>query len=150
MPRLNPRRLGALVAGLWAGLLLGTALIGTPAGFALAPRELAGRLAGFMLEREATTSLVLGVVSLLIVRALARDDASARGRSVLSTEVLLVLGALFCTVFGYHGLQPLMASARAGLAPVSFGVLHGVSVGFFGLKTLLVIALAWRLSAPSP
>lgn len=147
MPRVNHRRLGNLVAGLWAGMLLGTALIGTRAGFVVAPRELAGRLTGFMLEREAAFSLVLGVLMLIIVRLQARNDGSRQGGSVMSANVLLVMGALFCTVLGHHGLQPLIDSARAGQGAVSFGVLHGVSVGLFGLKTLLLIALTWRLSA---
>jgi len=36
-------------------------------------------------------------------------------------------------------------SAREG--GVSFKTLHIVSVAFFGLKTLLVLALAWRAAA---
>lgn len=147
MPRVQHQRLAVLLAGLWAGMLVGTALIGTPAGFAAAPRELAGRLAGFMLEREAAISMVLGIGMLMLVRVQARNDAAATGGSVMSTDVLLVLGALFCTVFGHYGLQPMLASARTGQGPLSFGALHGVSVGFFGLKTLLLVVLAWRLSA---
>ena len=41
---------------------------------------------------------------------------------------------------------PMMAAARAGQGSLSFGALHGLSAGFFGLKGLLVLALAWRLT----
>ena len=37
--------------------------------------------------------------------------------------------------------------AKAGKGALSFGALHGVSMGFYGLKLLLVAALAWRLTA---
>ena len=59
----------------------------------------------------------------------------------------MLFGALFCTVAGYFALQPMMAAARAGQGAWSFGALHAVSAVFFGLKTLLVLALAWRLAA---
>ena len=149
-PRFNPRRLGGVLSGVWVGLMVGTALIGTPAGFALAPRDVAGKLAGFMLEREATVSLVIGAVMLILVRALARDDSATSGRSLMSTELLCVMGALFCTLMGHYGLQPWIAAARTGQGALSFGVLHGISVAFFGVKALLVLTLAWRLSAPTP
>jgi hypothetical protein len=64
--------------------------------------------------------------------------------SVLSTEILLLLGTVFCTVAGYFALQPLMAAARAGQGALSFGQLHIISVGFFGAKLLCILALAWR------
>ena len=82
----------------------------------------------------------------LIVRRQARLAAIARTGSVLSTEVLLVLGALFCTVAGYFALQPMLEAARSGQGAFSFGTLHGVSVGFFGIKALLVLVLGWRLA----
>jgi hypothetical protein len=51
--------------------------------------------------------------------------------------------ALFCTIAGYYGLQPLMAEARAGAGVASFAALHGASLALFGLKGLAVLALAW-------
>ena len=59
--------------------------------------------------------------------------------------MLLVLGALFCTIVGYFALQPMMAPARAGQGPLSFGALHGMSSALFALKAVLVGTLAWRL-----
>jgi hypothetical protein len=88
-------------------------------------------------------SLVLGVVVVLIERQRVRS---------FDTTVLLALGAVFCTVAGYYALQPMMAQAHLGQGRWSFGQLHAASLGFYGLKTLLVAALAWRaaLSAPAP
>jgi hypothetical protein len=65
---------------------------------------------------------------------------------LLSAATLLPAGALFCTVAGYYALQPLMSAARAEQGDWSFLTLHALSFGFFGLKTLLVLILAWRSS----
>jgi hypothetical protein len=137
----------ALLAGLWAGLLLGVGLIGAPAGFAVALPEMAGRAAGRMFVQEAYVSLALGIVLLVLTRRQARSDAAASAGSLFSADMLLVLGALFCTVAGHFAIQPMMAAARAGQGSLSFGALHAVSVGFYGVKTLLVLALAWRQTA---
>jgi hypothetical protein len=140
-------RVAPVLAGVWAGALIAVALIGTPAGFALVPRDVAGRLAGFMLQREAYLSIAMSVLLFDIVRGRARAAARAGQGSVMSAEVLLVLGALFCTVFGHFGVTSAMDAAREGRGPLSFGALHGLSVACFGLKGLLVLSLAWRLTA---
>jgi hypothetical protein len=63
-----------------------------------------------------------------------------------SANMLLALGALFCTIAGYFALQPMMEAARQGLpGAMSFGLLHGASSVFFLLKGLLVAALLWRV-----
>jgi len=139
-------RWAAWLAGLWAGILLGIGLIGAPAGFATSLPETAGRTAGRMFAQEAYLSLVLAVVLFLMLRQQARTAAEAGHGSVLNANMLLVLGALFCTVAGYFALQPMMAAARAGQGSLSFGALHGISAGLFGLKALLVAVLAWRLA----
>jgi hypothetical protein len=139
----------AVAAGLWAGVLLAIALIGAPAGFAvLAERADAGRVAGQMFVREAYLSLALAVVLFILERGRARRAAEAGDGSVLNAEMLLLAGVLFCTVAGYFALQPMMAAARAGQGALSFGALHAISTVFYGLKTLLVLVLAWRLSRP--
>jgi hypothetical protein len=43
----------------------------------------------------------------------------------------------------------MMEAARAGQGALSFGMLHAISAGFFLLKGLLVLALAWRLTGIS-
>jgi Domain of unknown function (DUF4149) len=133
-----------LVPGVWAGLLLCVALIATPAPFATLAVQDAGRVVGWIFAREAPISLALGLVLLIWERRSARSRADQGQGSQLSADMLLALGAIFCTVAGYYGLQPLMAAARAGQEGLTFGQLHAASLGLFGLKLLLVFVLAWR------
>lgn len=142
------KRLCAWVAGLWAGLLIGLGFIAAPAGFMSAPPDVAGAIAGRFFGQEAYLALVLSVVLFIFLRRIASDDAHAsivgRKSSLFSADMVLVLGALFCTVAGYFAVQPMMAAAKAGQGSVDFGTLHGLSAGLFGLKTLLVAVLAFR------
>ena len=142
----NPiRQVQAVLAGMWAGVLLCIGAMAAPAAFAVLVPADAGRLVGRLLAQEAYLSLALVVLLFVIERGRSRHaDATGLG-SVLSTNILLLLGTLFCTVAGYFAVQPMMAAARAGQGPWSFGALHAVSGFFFVLKGLLVLALAWRL-----
>ena len=142
-------RLRRLLPALWAGMLLCVALIATPAPFATLSAPEAGRVVGRIFVQEAWASLVIALWLIAAERRRARDAAEARAGSVLSTELLLLLGAVFCTVAGHFGIQPLLPAARSGTGPLSFGQLHAISVLFFGVKTLLVLALAWRAARPS-
>ena len=63
MPML--KRAATCLAGLWCGMLLGVGLVGAPAGFAVAPLEIAGRSAARMFAIEAHASLAIAVVLLL-------------------------------------------------------------------------------------
>ena len=137
-------RLRRLLPGLWAGLLLGMALLATPAPFATLAQADAGRVVARLLAGEAYASLALGVVVLVLERLHARRDASATLGSQFSASMVLALGALFCTVAGYFALQPLMAAAKAGQGAWGFGQLHALSAAFYLVKTGLVLALAWR------
>jgi hypothetical protein len=138
-------RLRRLLPALWAGWLLCVALLATPAAFATLERAAAGRTAGRMLAQEAYTSLGLAVLLLLLERLAARNAApSGQHHPPLGVDVILIAGALFCTVAGYFAVQPMMAAAREGQGPLSFGQLHAVSAVFYIAKTLLVVALAWR------
>jgi hypothetical protein len=137
-----------LLPGLWAGWLLCVALLATPAPFALLTQAEAGRIAGRMLAQEAYTSLALGIVLLVLERWVARRDAAAGQGSQFTAGMVLALGAVFCTVAGYFALLPMMAAARAGQGPLSFGQLHMISAAFYGAKVLLVAALAWRAAGP--
>ena len=131
------------VTALWLGLVVTLALVAAPTLFAMLDRVVAGRLAGQMFRIEAYTSLVAAVVLLLLERRRWRYQAG----TPLSPEILLVAAALFCTVLGYFGLQPMMDAAKAGLStPWGFGVLHGVSTAFFASKGFLLLALLWRLA----
>lgn len=137
-----------LLPGLWTGWLLCVALLATPAPFAMLAQADAGRVAGRMLAQEAYTSLALGIVVLVLERLAARGAATAGRGSQFSVGMVLALGALFCTVAGYFALQPLMAAARAGQGPLSFGQLHAVSAVFYASKLVLVATLAWRAAGP--
>jgi hypothetical protein len=135
-------RFRLLLPGLWAGWLLCVALLATPAPFALLSPAEAGRIAGRMLAQDAYTGLVLGVLLLGLERLAARRAAQGGSGSQFSAGMMLVLGALFCTVVGYFVLQPMMAAARAGQGALSFGQLHGISAVFFLGKIGCVLALA--------
>jgi hypothetical protein len=137
-------RAGRLIPGLWAGVLLCIALIATPAPFATLAAHDAGRVVGRIFAQEAYLSLALGVVVLLLER---RTAGSAEGGARLSTTMILALAAIFCTVFGYFGLQPMLDAARTGQGSWTFGQLHAVSLAFFAGKIVAVAALAWRATA---
>ena len=136
-----------MLAGLWAGILLCIGAIAAPSAFAtLAPAE-AGRVVARVFMHEAYLSLGIAVVLFVIERQRSRQAADLGAGSVFSANLVLLLGTLFCTVAGYFAVQPMLTAARAGQGPVSFMTLHAVSAGFFALKGLLALALAWRLTA---
>ncbi len=99
-----------------------------------------------MFALEAQIGLGIAVALVLLLRHHARQQAERGVGSLFSADLVLVLAAVFCTVAGYFALQPMMAAARAGQGSLSFATLHGLSAGFFGLKAVLVLALAWRLT----
>lgn len=137
-------RLQALVAALWGGFLLCVAFAAAPSAFAVLERANAGLFVGRLFSVEAQLSLAAALVLMLLERRQARDAVDAGAvSSVFSAKLLLPAVALFCTIAGYYGLQPLMADARAGAGIASFGALHGASLAFFGIKGLAVLALAW-------
>ena len=139
-------RVAAVVAGLWAGILLCVGAIAAPSAFAtLAPTD-AGRFVARMFMQEAYLSLAVAIVLFVIERQRSRQVAAAGAGSIFSTNLVLLLATLFCTVAGYFAVQPMMAAARAGQGTLSFMTLHAVSGGLFVLKGLLVLALTWRLT----
>ena len=140
-------RLRIVLPALWAGVLLCVAFIATPAPFATLTTQDAGRVVGRIFAQEAYLALGFAVLLFIMERSRARTQAAAGRGSVLSTEIVLILGTLFCTVAGYFAIQPMMAGARAGQPGPSFATLHIASTVFFGLKTILVIALAWRATS---
>ncbi len=140
-------RFAALIAGLWAGVLLCIGAIAAPAAFATLARPDAGRFVNRLFEQDAWLSIAVALVLFAIERQRSRDMAAAGTGSVFSVNLMLLLGTLFCTVAGYFAVQPMVESARAGQGSLSFGALHAISAGFFVVKGLLVLALAWRLSA---
>jgi hypothetical protein len=138
-------RLRRLLPACWVGALLCLAMIAAPASFALLDRAVAGRVVGQIFLQEAWLSLVLGLLLLMLERLRARRGL----QPVLSTEMLLTLGTMFCTLMGYFAIQPFMPAARSGHLALSFGQLHATSAMFFGAKILLLGVLSWRGAAPS-
>lgn len=134
------------LAAAWAGVLLCIGSMAAPSAFAILSRVDAGRYVGRLFAEEAYLSLGLGMLLFFVERRRAGMAAAAGAGSVFSTEMLLLLGTIFCTVAGYFAVQPMMAAARLGQGAWSFGALHAASGGFFVLKALLVAALAWRFS----
>ena len=128
-------RLRRLLPALWAGMLICIAALAAPAAFANLTGADAGRVVGHIFVREAWLSLVLAALLLLLERA-----SGAPGR----VDRLLLWGTVACTLLGYFAIQPLMPAARAGQGVLSFGQLHLISTLFYGLKTVLVLTLAWR------
>ena len=141
------QRVATVVAGVWAGALACIGAIAAPAAFATLSSPDAGRFVSRVFMVEAYTSLAFAVLLFLIERRRTRDAAEAGAGSLFSANLVLLLGTLFCTVAGYFAIEPMMAAARAGQGPWSYGALHAASASLFVLKGLLVLALAWRLTA---
>lgn len=134
-----------LLPGIWFGVLLAIALIATPAASGALDKASFGAVARAIFAREAPTSLVFGVLILVIERRDALARHMATGASQFSVEMMLAAGALLCTVAGYYGLEPMMEQARSGaITTLTFLQLHAISLAFFGVKGLLVLALAWK------
>lgn len=143
------QRFRIVLAALWLGLVTTLALVAAPTAFAVLERQVAGLVAGQMFRIEAHVALGLAAALFVIERRIAARRAAAGQGSVLSAELVLVLGALFCTVLGYFALQPMMAAAKAGQGGWSFGQLHGISSALFALKGLMLLALLWRMAGGS-
>jgi hypothetical protein len=143
-------RFAKLLAALWLGLVVTLGGVTAPLAFQVLERGLAGQLAGACFRLEAQLSLGAAMLLFMVHRKIAQQQAEAGQGSRISTELLLVLGALFCTVLGYFALQPMMEAARAGTGIYSFGTLHGASSLLFLLKGVLLLVLVWRGTAGAP
>lgn len=146
---MNVTRLQSLLSGLWAGLLLAVGGVAAPSLFAVLERQAAGAGAGQIFQMEARISLAMAVLLFVLERRRVRDLVeSGESTSAMSATLLMALGALFLTVFGGFVLHPLIQAAKAGQpTALSFAALHGLSAALYWGKALLVLVLAWRLSA---
>ncbi len=129
-------RVGRILPALWAGVLICIAALAAPAAFANLAVADAGRVVAYVFVREAWLSLVLAGLLLVLERR------HGTGR----VNALLLWGTVVCTLLGYFAIQLLMPAARAGQGALSFGQLHLISTLFYGLKTALVLTLAWRVA----
>jgi len=142
-------RVQSLLSGLWAGLLLAVGGVAAPSLFAVLERQAAGTGAGQIFQMEARISLGMAILLFVLERRRVRDLVEeGQSTSAMSATLLMALGALFLTVFGGFVLHPLIQAAKAGQpTALSFGAMHGISAALYWAKTLLVLILAWRLSA---
>jgi hypothetical protein len=136
-------RWARLLPGLWAGLLLGIALIAAPTAFAVLPRAQAGQMVARVFVQEAWLGMALAGLLLWVEHSCSRRDRRVVQRGVPGKRVVLLWGTVGCTLVGYFGVAWLMSAARAGQGPFGFGQLHAASTVFFAVKTLLVLRLAW-------
>ncbi|OWQ91972.1 hypothetical protein CDN99_06310 [Roseateles aquatilis] len=141
-------KIRALLAALWAGELLAVALLAAPNAFATLERAMASQYVGRLFEMDARFALAAGVLLVLMERRLHRDGEV--GGSAMNWGFLLPLIAIGCTVAGYYALQPMMEAAKQGQGRWTFLQLHAVSLVFFGLRTIAVLALAWRVMPRGP
>lgn len=148
-PAAAPGGLSALARALvlvWLGVMGSIAALVAPLAFELFARAEAGRLMGRIFALEAAVSCAVVVVALVLHRqARARSSPEGSGGGLDAVVIGLAL-ALFCTVAGFYGLQPMMAQARAGQGALGFGALHAVSSAFFAVKAAALAFVAWRLS----
>ncbi|MEN9452164.1 MAG: hypothetical protein RLZZ369_1223, partial [Pseudomonadota bacterium] len=92
-------------------------------------------------------AIVLFIIERQRVRQAAEQDQNG---SAMSANLLLVLTALFLTVFGQFALHPMIEAAKAGEPTrLSFGALHGISASLYWLKAVLLLVLSWRLTSPA-
>lgn len=112
-----------------------------PNAFATLARPEAGAYVGRLFLLDARTSLVLGVLLLLIEQRRQREAHPERLR--FGARLCWPIAALYFTVLGFDGLRPAMEAARAGQGPASFALLHGLSMACFAAKIACVAALAW-------
>ena len=146
---MNLLRFQTWLAGVWAGLMLAVGGLAAPSLFLVLERELAGKAAGRIFTLEAKLSLAFAMVLFMIERRRVRDLAeSGQAATVMTGNLLLMLGALFLAIFGEFVMHPMIEAAKAGQpTALSFGALHGVSSVLYWLRFVLVATLAWRLTA---
>ena len=130
-----PARLRRMLPALWAGVLLCIAAIAAPAAFGALPSAEAGQVVSRIFAREGWLSLAAAL--LLLVLELRHGPPGHSDRALLWATVA-------CTLLGYFAVSALLPAARVGQGIFSFGQLHLISTLFYGLKTMLVLVLAWR------
>ena len=141
-------RFQAWLAGVWAGMIIAVGGVAAPGLFMALEREMAGKGAGRIFTLEAKLSLAIAVLLFVIERRRVRDLIEQGVQiSAMTANLLLILGALFLTVFSEFALHPMIQAAKAGQpTALSFGALHGISAVLFWIRAVLVGCLAWRLT----
>lgn len=138
-------RIRLLIVTLWAGSLWTTGYMVAPTLFATLPDHvLAGTIAGNLFRIEAWLSVACAIAVLAFSQWVKQDAHEKKVQRVL------VFTMLTCTVLGYFVLHPFMSALREAAGPsgvmnsntrVQFGILHGISSGFYLIQSLLGAAL---------
>jgi len=138
-----------LLATLWVGSGWTIGYLVAPTLFATLPDPMqAGGIAGSLFRVEAWLTVACAL-ALLVLLAAAR-----RGGENVRAALLLVAAMLACTLVGYFGLQPFMATLReaalvaggmSGEIKTRFGLLHGAASLLYLLQSLFGVALMLRL-----
>ncbi|PUA19250.1 DUF4149 domain-containing protein [Glaciimonas sp. PCH181] len=140
-----------LLATLWVGSLWTVGYLVAPTLFSTLPdRVLAGTIAGGLFRVEAWLGIACGLLLTLLFGFRTADDNAPLRKTVLR----LTLAMLVCTLIGYFGVQPFMASLREASGPggvmssgakTQFAILHGVASGIYLIQSLLGIGLILKL-----
>jgi MFS family permease len=146
-------RLRALLVALWGGSLWTIGYMVAPTLFAALPdRMQAGAIAGRLFSIEAWLSVACALLLLALEMRWPHADHGRRRKMVFG----IVCAMLLCTLIGYFGVQPFMAALKesAGAAGVMasgaatrFGILHGISSGFYLIQSILAVVLVLKLRA---
>jgi len=145
------RRVRILVVTFWAGLLWSVGFVAAPTLFVTLPdRMLAGTVAGSLFHVTAWLSLACAAVLALLLWSGMRDE-----RQTLRPLLWLIMAMAVCTLAGYFGLQPAMASLRAVMhaggtvqaaaALHRFGLLHGVASFIYVVQSVLAAVLVLKM-----
>ena len=150
------QRLFNLLSTIWVGSLLTTGFLVAPTLFALLSQGDAGNVAASLFQKQAWLSVVCGVVLLLCVnralRVRSAGEASQVSLQALRRARLVIVAMVLCTLIGYFALQPWMNALRVAAQAAGtdighsafkaqFGALHGVSMVFYLVESLLGIGL---------
>jgi len=140
-----------LIATLWVGSLWTVGYLVAPALFATLPdRVLAGMIAGGLFRIEAWLAVACGLSLALLFSFRTGDDNAPLRKTLLRLTLLMLL----CTLIGYFGIQPFMASLREAAGPggvmssaakTQFGILHGIASGIYLIQSVLGVGLILRL-----
>jgi MFS family permease len=142
-----------LIATFWVGVLWTVGFVVAPILFSsLADRALAGTIAGSLFRVVAWLSLFCAAALIALLFQATRSENLKPPKTLF----YLIAGMVICTLAGYFGLQPYMASLREILhatadasqlvdAKKQFGMLHAASTGIYIVQSLLGAALILKI-----
>ena len=121
-----------LMVTLWAGSLWAIGYVAAPTLFRTLDTVTAGSVAGNLLRSEAWLSMVVGPLVLVLI-AVSKDVSDGRRKLLYA----LVGSMLVCVLVNYFGLWPVMVEAKLAGERSRFGMLHGISMVFYLIQSVL-------------